>query len=57
MPRATRKTTITSKGIDEARKADMPTEDFLRDRTINIIDVKQMIDPPNTTVFQPNIYY
>jgi hypothetical protein len=45
MPRTTRKTTITPKGIDEARKADMPTEDFSRDRTINIINVKQMADP------------
>ncbi len=45
MPRTTRKTTITPKGIDEARKADMPTEDFPRDRTINIINVKQMTDP------------
>ena len=45
MPRTTRKTTITPKGIDEARKADMPIEDFSRDRTINIINVKQMTDP------------
>ena len=45
MPRTIRKTTITQKGIDEARKADMPTEDFPRDRTINIINVKQMTDP------------
>ena len=49
MPRTIRKTTITQKGIDEARKAlnepDIPTEDFPRGRTINIINVKQMTDP------------
>jgi chromosome segregation ATPase len=45
MPPTTRRTTITPNGIDEARKADMPTEDFPRDRTINnIINVKQMTD-------------
>jgi site-specific DNA-adenine methylase len=49
MPRATRKTTIKRKGIDEVRKAlneaDMPTKDFRRARTINIINVKQITDP------------
>ena len=49
MPRANRKTTITQKGIDKAKRAlnapDMPTEDFPRDRIINIINVKQMTDP------------
>jgi hypothetical protein len=48
MPQSTRKTTITQKGIDEARKAlnesDMPTEDLPRGRTINIINVKRMTD-------------
>jgi chromosome segregation ATPase len=48
MPQTTRKITITQKGIDEVRKAlnepDMPTEDFPRGRTINIINVKRMRD-------------
>ena len=45
MHRTTKKTTITPKGIDEARIADMPTEDLPRDKIINIISVTQMTDP------------
>jgi type I site-specific restriction endonuclease len=49
MPRTTRKTTNTEKGIDEISKAlnepGMQAEDLPRGRTINIINVKRMTDP------------
>ena len=53
MPRSTRRTTITQKGIDEVRKAlnepDMPTEDSPRGRTVNVINVKQCTSNSNQT--------
>ena len=53
MPRTIRKTTITQKGIDEARKAlnepDMSTEDSPRGRITNIINVKQCTSNSNQT--------